>query len=203
MIIGIGHKKQSGKDTVAVYIRSYLEQQGYPCVIDSFAEGLKQVLLQLFPKQLQRRHLYGTDADKLEPIKDIKIVNVQNVCGRTLMQFFGTEVCRAMYDKIWCMQLANRAAQQPGKATITSDVRFPNEVETIIDHKGIVIKVSRPGFVSTDSHESENALNAFNDWTWEVVNDSNLEDLQKKSIDLCETIIIPKLKAEVGNIRRF
>lgn len=206
MIVGIGHKKQHGKSTFADMIQKHLLRNGYPCVTDSFAEGLKRVLLELFPKQVQRRHLYGTEKDKTERLLDIKIATLKPgeiVCGRTLMQFFGTEVCRGMYDRIWCVQLANRAAQQPGKLTITSDVRFSNEVDTILSHNGIVVKVQRPGQPSTDEHASERALDNFTDWSYTISNDKNLEELEAQAIQLCEKVIIPQLDVEINNIRRF
>jgi len=207
VIVGIGHKKQHGKSTAAAIIQSYLQKNGYPCVVDSFAEGLKRVLLELFPKQLQYRHLYGTDADKNERLPDIRIPNLKAgefVCGRTLMQHFGTEVCRSMYDKIWCTQLANRAAQQPGKVTITADVRFPNEVETILGHNGIVLKIQRPVEPSgNDTHPSETALDGFTGWSHVVVNDGDMSALESKIISICDSIIIPKLDVERNNIKRF
>ena len=58
---------------------------------------------------------------------------------------------------------------------IITDLRFPNEIEAIVERKGITIRVNRPG-ISLLDHPSETSLdNAEFDYT--IVNDSTIEDL--------------------------
>lgn len=76
---------------------------------------------------------------------------------------------------------------------IITDVRFPNEVEAIKSRGGIIIRVNRPDFeyvsigeervkLNTEFgiHESETALDRYNDWNYVINNDSTIENLIKK-----------------------
>jgi len=65
---------------------------------------------------------------------------------------------------------------------IISDVRFPNEVKSIKDRGGILIRIIRP---LTDSkilsdHESENALDHYNDWDYVINNDGSIKGLYQE-----------------------
>jgi hypothetical protein len=179
VIIGIGYKKQSGKDTFADMLLKLFKEQNIICCKDSFAEGLKQALMKLFP-QVKRFHLYGTDDEKMMEIEGLKIPGRPYCCGRWLMQYFGTDVCRNIYSGIWANQLCERAMQQNGKVTITSDVRFRNEVKAIKENGGIIIKIERDSDV-TDSHQSENDLKDYKDWDISIDNNSTLEELSVKA----------------------
>ena len=58
---------------------------------------------------------------------------------------------------------------------IITDMRFPNEMEAVVEKNGITIRVNRPG-ISLLDHPSETSLdNAEFDYT--IVNDSTIEDL--------------------------
>jgi hypothetical protein len=81
--------------------------------------------------------------------------------GREIMQYFGTDICRQMYDTIWVDATLRRIeAEQVGLALIP-DVRFPNEVIGIQEAGGKVIRFLRAPFAGEDEHESETALDDF------------------------------------------
>jgi len=65
---------------------------------------------------------------------------------------------------------------------IISDVRFPNEAKSIKDREGVLIRIIRP--LTEDkiisNHESENALDHYNDWDYVINNDGSIEDLYHK-----------------------
>lgn len=62
---------------------------------------------------------------------------------------------------------------------IISDVRFPNEAEAIKDRNGILIRVNRS--IELESmHESEKALDNYNDWDYVIDNNGTIEDLIEK-----------------------
>lgn len=79
---------------------------------------------------------------------------------RTLMQYFGTNICRNnLHENIWIRSVIYKAAEiaENSGICIIPDVRFSNEADAIIFHSfyGGVIKVNRKSNNKTQ-HESEN-----------------------------------------------
>lgn len=190
MIVGIGYAKQSGKDTLGDMLIEQFQKNNIVVCKDSFSEGLKKTILILFP-QVKPYHLYGSDAEKMHKIEGLSVPGKPYACGRWIMQFFGTECCRAIYGGIWANQLAHRAIQQKDKVTITVDLRFKNEVEVIKDNGGIIIKIER-NTESTDEHQSENDLKDYKGWDYIIDNNSNLSSLTKEAKELFKTLLLPK-----------
>jgi hypothetical protein len=59
------------------------------------------------------------------------------------LQYWGTEVCRkAFHDDIWIASLENKLRNSTDDIVI-SDCRFPNEIKSIKDAGGIVVRVVR------------------------------------------------------------
>lgn len=73
---------------------------------------------------------------------------------------------------------------------IISDVRFPNEVTAIEEKGGFIIRVNNPRVISTDTHESETALDN-HEVKYIIDNDSTIEGLVEivRYILLTEKII--------------
>jgi ABC-type oligopeptide transport system ATPase subunit len=61
---------------------------------------------------------------------------------------------------------------------IITDMRFPNEMEAVVEKGGITIRVVRPGTV-TGEHPSEIALDGHT-MHYEIINDGTIEDLVEK-----------------------
>jgi hypothetical protein len=60
-----------------------------------------------------------------------------------MLQLWGTEVCRkGFHDDIWIASLENKLRTSKDNVVI-SDCRFPNEIKSIKDAGGIVIRVIR------------------------------------------------------------
>lgn len=102
--------------------------------------------------------------------------------GRELLQWFGTDVCRARNPDVW-VQHAERALSDNSafERIVYDDVRFPNEAEWIKSKGGHVIRImdGRGGPPESD-HSSETALKD-TDWgyyTDKIVNpfDSGFDD---------------------------
>lgn len=67
---------------------------------------------------------------------------------------------------------------------LITDVRFPNEAKAIKDMGGILIRVERPDNPSRikpwqfrSLHESETALDSYQDWDYTVRNEGSIDDL--------------------------
>jgi hypothetical protein len=100
--------------------------------------------------------------------------------ARELMQVFGTDVSRRMFSQLIWVDATFRAIKKdnPDFAIIT-DVRFPSEINSVLNSGGIVVRLTRN--ILFDEHPSETALD---DYNWDSCN--------KKSI-----IIVPgNLNAE-------
>ena len=66
---------------------------------------------------------------------------------------------------------------------IITDVRYPNEAKAIKEKGGITLRVNRKTN-NTSSHESETALDNYQDWDYVIDNNGSIEDLIKKVKDL-------------------
>lgn len=124
---------------------------------------------------------------------DQKETPLEILCGKTTrfaMQTIGTEWGRSTIgDNIWTNIAISKAAGL-GDVVIT-DVRFPNEVEAVKTAGGTVIKIVRseqPLYLDgADGHSSE-ALTDSIMGDHLVINNSTIEDLQKKVLAIAEKI---------------
>lgn len=88
--------------------------------------------------------------------------------NREFLQQFGTQVGRAIDADLWVKALMNdylleinNHSQEGQIKWIIPDVRFPNEVEAIHKHKGIIWKILRNGS-GAGNHESEKYIDSLN-----------------------------------------
>ena len=111
---------------------------------------------------------------------------------RTLMQYFGTDICRHFLDEdIWIrstmVKVANIAAAR--RLCIIPDVRFANETDAIrfvsSPLYGEVIKVNRNN--DDNSKHSSEAID-FNVY-FEIDNNGTLMQLFYKVLEICQTLV--------------
>ncbi len=141
MIIGITGFIGSGKDTVANYL---VAQHGFQR--DSFAGTLKDAVAQVFGWDRQLLEGLTPEAriwrEQVDPWWANRL-GMPNLTPRHMLQLWGTEVCRqGFHDDIWIASLENRLRRTKTN-TVISDVRFPNEIQTIRKNGGICIWVTR------------------------------------------------------------
>jgi hypothetical protein len=153
-IIGISAKKQGGKTTMMAQLVTNL--QGSVEVI-CFADFLKEIVCKCFAGE----HLSWVNTAILdaESTKQTKAP-----CGKTfreLLQYIGTDVFRKLDPNCWINAYKLKAYNTEKDYIITSDVRFPNEVEAIHAMGGKVIRLTRAPFAQADQHESETALDNY------------------------------------------
>jgi len=141
MIIGVCGFIGSGKDTVADYLTNF---HGFRR--ESFANSLKDAVAQVFG--WDRTMLEGRTKQAREWREQVdpwwsERLNMPNLTPRWVLQYWGTEVCRkAFHDDIWIASLENKLRHSTDDIVI-SDCRFPNEIKSIWDAGGIVIRVKR------------------------------------------------------------
>lgn len=175
----------------------WAERNMYPYIkCYSFADALKSICHNLFG--LTYEQCYGTDDQKNTIVPHLLWENMPGVLtdeshlmstkvplswlniifhepgpmtAREFMQFFGTNICRKMHGPIWINATINKIRQEGSTLSIIPDVRFPNEVEAIRAAGGKIVKLTRQ--VSEDNHESETALNNYNDYDY-VIDNQNM-----------------------------
>lgn len=141
MIIGVCGFIGSGKDTIADYLTNF---HGFRR--ESFASTLKDAVAQVFG--WDRTLLEGRTKQAREWRERVdpwwaKRLNMPALTPRWILQYWGTEVCRAgFHDDIWIASLENKLRNSQDDVVI-SDCRFPNEIRAIKRAGGCVIRVVR------------------------------------------------------------
>ena len=183
-IIGITGRKQNGKDTIA----DNLLQYGF--IKRSFADSLKEGSMKIFG--FTKEQGYGD-------LKEV-IDEEWGVTPRQVLQFVGTDLFRGHMGELieglgpgfWVKVIVTfykrMLKDDPNAKLVVPDLRFPDEVDAIHDLGGIVIKVKRPGYdTSDDCHESELMIDKIQNCEYFVDNDGSFEDLWKKVDKIMET----------------
>jgi len=184
-LIGIHGLKQSGKDSVALYLH-----QSYQNVWrEAFADTLKYSASVLF----------GVPYDEFnDPELKAQIHPHWGITRRFMLQFFGTEMVRdnmgtllpSVGEDFWYQRLAYRLNGNPWDdvsydeedTVIIPDVRFQNEYNWIMANNGIVIHLTRPRDSDIiDPHKSEQPIIfTVPEATYALTNDGTLEELYLK-----------------------
>jgi hypothetical protein len=141
MIIGVCGFIGSGKDTVADYLTNC---HGFRR--ESFANSLKDVAAHVFGwdrTMLEGRTKQAREwREQVDPWWSDRL-KMPNLTPRWILQYWGTEVCRKnFHDDIWIASLENKLRNSKDDIVI-SDCRFPNEIKSIKNAGGIVVRVVR------------------------------------------------------------
>jgi len=183
-IIGFAGKKRSGKDTAFEALEEFGAKRY------AFADMLKEACIMLFG--VSKEQMYGMERETLseilwenipEYIKERYSIGPDKVymTAREILQIFGTEICRRMFDdEIWVKATFRQIEKDNPELAVITDVRFPNEANAILKKNGGIFKVIRPDQVSDDEHESETALDNYLEWDALLLNDSTIEDFERK-----------------------
>lgn len=181
-----------------------------------FADTLKETCINIFG--LTEEQCWGTDDQKNtltrykwerlpQSIRDCKKEKRDSVflSARELMQVFATDIIRNMFgEDIWVNASINKIKRDFGSnkthIAIITDVRFPSEVQAIMENDGYIIRLKRKSF--QDEHESETALDDYN--FDEIVNagrcliidnsNCSLQEKNDKCISFVRKNIFSKLK---------
>ena len=131
----------SGKDTAADYLVNH-----HDFVRESFASNLKDSVSAIFGWNRELLEGLTEEARVWREQVDTwwaKRLNMPKLTPRWVLQHWGTEVCRqGFHDDIWIASLENRLKDSKQNVVI-SDCRFPNELKSIKNSGGILIRVRR------------------------------------------------------------
>jgi hypothetical protein len=192
MIIGLCGKKQSGKTSVTNYL---LDSKDFQEI--SWAAPLKEIIgRDLFGLTFEQ--VYGSEVDKETPDP------FWGISPREILQRVGTDLFRNNFDSDFWVKVGARRIEHliSGKLggtpnIVVSDCRFPNEVVAIRDLGGYTVRIIRSDQVSTDTHDSETALDDY-ETDYELQAESGkLVDLFKGIDNVLEDIVKNKFKKEL------
>ena len=209
MIIGINGKISAGKDTVGTIIQGLLlTNKNKSSEIKRFAGKLKQIasLFTGIPiEKFEDQEFKKTNLNSKWDYNDYtggEFIDLLSMSVREFLQKLGTDAIRnGLHQNAWVNALfvdykqSRRKIEDEEYITeypnwIITDMRFPNEMNAIVERGGITIKVIRPhGYINphTDEykevpwsyHKSETALDDVK-FDYEIINDGNTEELVKK-----------------------
>ena len=141
IIVGVCGFQGSCKDTVADYL---VNVHGFRRI--SFAGTLKDAVSAIFGwdrELLEGRTKESRDwREKVDKWWANKL-NMPHLTPRWVLQYWGTEVARkAFHDNIWIHSVEYKLVNISDNVVI-SDVRFPNEIKSIKDAGGMIIRTHR------------------------------------------------------------
>ena len=184
LIVGFGHRRRVGKDTVADLVRDRLRAAGVNVFRDAFAWNIKQATRLMF------RYAGLADDSAYERWPKLREVALPDIglSPRDLWIAVGNKI-REVAPDVWIRGVLDNPAYVSGSVLIISDLRYPAEVKAIRDRGGAVIKVVRPGTPeSTDVADSALAGMKTGAWDRVVLNDGDLDALDRKAGFLAEWI---------------
>ena len=155
-------EKVSGSDWIPIteeYVDiSQLLESFRPCKIYAFADVLKEFAVDVLG--LEYNQVYGTNEEKNSPThllwENMPTGNNKGpMTGREVLQYFGGDICRKMYEIIWFDACVRRIRKDKPELALISDVRFPNEITGIQKEGGIVFGLPRDIVNGKDTHSSE------------------------------------------------
>lgn len=141
MLYAISGFAGSGKDTIADYL---IKEYQFTKV--SFAASVKDAVSVIF--SWDRELLEGSTLESRawrEEIDDwwATRLNIPSLTPRFVMQNFGTDIMRKhFHDDIWIASVQRKIQGLNGRIVIT-DARFPNELKTVKQENGTLIRVKR------------------------------------------------------------
>jgi len=132
--------------------------ESFPCKIYAFADVLKEFAVDVLG--LEHNQVYGTNEEKNSPThllwENMPTGNNKGpMTGREVLQYFGSDICRKMYENIWFDACIRRIRKDNPELALISDVRFPNEIKGVQDEGGIVFGLPRDIVNGQDTHSSE------------------------------------------------
>lgn len=203
LIVGFVGLMGSGKGTAGELL---VKKYGFKP--DSFAAPVKDAVAALFnwPRHLLEGDTVESRAFREQPDAYWSLVMGRQYTPREALQKMGTEVGRNIYHKdLWVKSLELRVRRAQSNVVIT-DVRFPNEVDAILNQGGRVIVIERgekprhydaalalnkqTNWEGTIQHLGEHPDSHYSEWAWigypllkeRIKNDGTVEELEQQLV---------------------
>lgn len=202
MVIGVMGKARSGKDTFAAMLAEDIQRvSGKRFVLIAYAHELKLRVQKDF--DLSYEQLWG-DSKEVPDKRYFKPIRSQddpepNWTPREILQHYG-EFYRTIDSEFWVHALFDKIEEKEIGNVIITDVRHPNEADSIKERGGYIIKVTsnRVGKqeINGPQHISETAVDNYNNIDFHVRNDGTMKELQLATKELMHELIVVHTKLE-------
>jgi len=179
-IIGLGHRRRVGKDTLGNLIVQDCLSYGISATRVAFGDKVKSIAFELYSwAGLQAGEYYDSHPED----REVALPAI-GMSPREIWIEVGCKL-REVYPETWLE--AAFAKAKDFEVLIVTDVRFPNEVDAIRDRGGEVIKVERPG-IKPSHDQADSALASFDEWDAIVFNEVGIEGLEEIARELTTEI---------------
>jgi hypothetical protein len=186
MVIAISAKKQHGKDTVASIIQEYTNNK---FKVVKFADKLKDfvcTLINCSRENLEDENFKNKELGPEWDYTDKNGIN-QKMTPRILLQIIGTEGMRNnVHENVWINATMSSYCDKCN--WIITDLRFENEFTSLKKYDAVTIRVNRLSILENDNHPSETSLDNNKNFDYYINNDTDLEGLKSKVINILKEI---------------
>lgn len=172
MIIGIGHKKNVGKDTFANILKMHLIRCG---ITNVSVKNVSDILFDIGSYAYRWAGMKDAEyyREKYSE-KDKELPGLPKTTPRDIAKKLGN--CLRDIDKDSLMKSLLESTKE-NEIVIIPSIRFHNETKIIKESGGLLVKVTRPNNEADTNDVFDTSLDDFNEWDFEVVNDSGLSAL--------------------------
>lgn len=140
-------------------------------------------------------------------IKDENWYEDKTEITRNILQLYGTEIFRRRVDNDWwAKKTLEKVVDDINNCVLITDCRFPNEITVFTEYMAkhedfevYIVRINREILASQQAaqHESETALDGWNEWNYIVKNKGTLDDLHEAAIAIVDDILNPKESKEI------
>lgn len=185
-IIAFGHRRRVGKDTASKLLITHLSctKPGLKVQTRGFATKLKEVAYDLYGWAGLKSEVYYENHPEQ---KDIKLPLLFRT-PREIWIMMGMSM-REIWDGTWPkIALASIPIHLDLDVVIFKDLRFKNEAEQIKEHGGRCYNIINPREPKHDD-PADSALDTWDHWDGEIMNDGTIRDLGKKVIAIWDNYV--------------
>lgn len=200
-IIGVSGKARSGKNVFAEYLATELyEKTRQPYVLMAYADVLKNMVQEEF--DLSWEQLWGNEKE-VDDKRYRKVLKYMGGVrsdrdelpspywtGREIMQAFGS-FYRSIDPNFWVKKLFRIMEEKEYNNVIVTDVRYPNEVDPILERGGYHIRIYRDieNKIHGQGHSSETSLDEDYKIDFSIKNNNTLDHLRIVAVDTAAAIL--------------
>jgi len=179
LIIGIKGRKDTGKSTVAEYLKEAYNMEEY-----YFSKPLKEIICILTGWS---EDFVNGSTPEFKRLRETEKHPDFNMTCREMLVEIGTNLFRKQVNENVWVNIARWRSTQTGNALIFSDLRFPNECALVKELGGTIIRLKRDTDWELD--ESDETEQEF-DTEGEIVIDNNgtLEELWEQIDNVIKTV---------------
>lgn len=144
-------KMGAGKDTIGDLIFDKLKSEGKEIISVSYSTPIKQEIQEIMNLSATRNPLLIADKYNAKVEEIVRLTQLlgkesiyeRSAQSRRAIQYWGTDVRRKQDSNYWVKKLAQIIVKslKDNISVYVSDVRFPNEADSIIDLKGKIIRL--------------------------------------------------------------